>query len=81
MLFELDRSAAAILRKNIESLKVADRCSVVVEDVFGYFASGKSQALPAASLIFLDPPYQMLRDRPNELVRLAQLFARAPHAG
>src|SRR5678816_316313 len=35
--FEADRSAVALLRKNIDTLSVRDRCSVVDRDLFKWF--------------------------------------------
>jgi 16S rRNA (guanine966-N2)-methyltransferase len=71
--FEADRSAVARLKKNIDALKVADRSQVVSGDLFRWFDSAK----PAGDtdLIFLDPPYHFLRERPDDLRRLAAKLA------
>src|SRR3954451_3629696 len=59
--FEADRSAAARLRRNIETLGVGDRSSVVSQDLFRWFASSAKQPeKQQASVIFLDPPYRFL---------------------
>ena len=67
--FEADRSAAGLLRKNIETLRVRDRSTVVDRDLFKWF----EDAAPAqnASLVVLDPPYRFLTERPDDLRRLA----------
>lgn len=71
--FEADRGAAERLRKNIATLKVQDRATVVPSDLFRWFADPKSRG--RASLAFLDPPYRFLRERPDALRMLAAAFA------
>ena len=66
--FEADKSAAARLRKNIETLSMKHRSVVVAGDLFKWFASN---AKGQADLIFLDPPYRFLKERPTELMSLA----------
>lgn len=63
--FEIDRSALARLRRNIDTLKVQKESIVVPTDIFRYF-SGKP-AVPPADLIFLDPPYRFLNERADPL--------------
>jgi len=75
VLFEMDRSAASILRRNVDALRVADRCTIIPGDLFTYFWSRPSESAPPASLIFLDPPYQMVRTRQDDLRKLAQKWA------
>jgi 16S rRNA (guanine966-N2)-methyltransferase len=72
--FEADRSAAALLRKNITSLGVQPRSTVIDRDLFRWF---ESAPVPAgkANVIFLDPPYRFLTDRPDDLRRLAARMA------
>ena len=70
MFFEADRSALSRLKKNVEALKLLDRSEVVSGDLFRWFTSAKSD--PNATLIFLDPPYRFLEERPDDLRRLAQ---------
>jgi 16S rRNA (guanine966-N2)-methyltransferase len=67
--FESDRSAAALLRRNIESLGVADRSAVIDRDLFRWFESSPPRG--DVDLIFLDPPYRFLREQPDSLRRLA----------
>ena len=68
--FELDRSAAERLRKNIAALKVEERARVVVSDIFRYF--GGEPDVSDANLVFLDPPYRFLRERALELQELGR---------
>jgi 16S rRNA (guanine966-N2)-methyltransferase len=70
--FEADRSAAAILRRNIADLKVNARTQVVTTDIFTSVLSPQS-----SSLVFLDPPYRYLTERPADLQRLVKSLA--PH--
>lgn len=80
--FEADRSAVARLNRNIATLGVGPRATVVASDLFRWFASavGTSRSsddatwtLSAASadIAFLDPPYRFLRERPDDLRQLA----------
>jgi 16S rRNA (guanine(966)-N(2))-methyltransferase RsmD len=68
--FESERSAVALLRKNIATLGVENRSAVIDRDLFNWFESAR----PAerANLVFLDPPYRFLNERPEMLQRLAQ---------
>ena len=69
--FEADRSAAALLQRNIATLDVADRSRVVTGDLFRWFETNSADPQVRADLIFLDPPYRFLRERPEDLRRLA----------
>src|SRR5688572_368406 len=76
--FEADRSAAKRLEKNIATLDVGDRSRVVQGDLFRWFdARAEADRSTGADLIFLDPPYRFLRERPADLRRLATVFVRA----
>ncbi len=68
--FEADRSAAKLLRTNIDALGVAGRSAVVGGDLFRWFAQTPAAAA-AADVVFLDPPYRLLRDRPADLAAWA----------
>lgn len=69
---EADRSAVALLRKNIEALGVKDRSHVVSTNLFKWFADAPASPLPhPPTVIFLDPPYRFLRERSDELRALA----------
>ena len=72
--FETDRSALARLRRNIETVKVVERCTVVAQDLFRWFATATPEA--RADLIFLDPPYRFLRELPDALRTLSEQIAR-----
>jgi len=71
--FECERTAAARLRENINALNVRDRSTIVTSDLFKWFAA--SDVRGQAHLIFLDPPYRFLRDRAEDLKRLAEQIA------
>ena len=72
--FEADRSAVVRLKKNIDAMDDEKRCRVVTGDLFRWFDHPASDA-DRVDLIFLDPPYRFLRERPGDLVRLAAMFA------
>ena len=71
--FEADRSAAARLKKNIETVRAEDRSTIISTDLFRCL--GDPKATGAATLVFLDPPYRFLRERPEHLRKLAQNLA------
>src|SRR3954470_169426 len=48
MFFEADRSAAALLRKNIASLRVGDRSTVIDRDLFKWFDHSDESTARAA---------------------------------
>jgi 16S rRNA (guanine966-N2)-methyltransferase len=74
--FESDRSALARLKKNIAALGVEADSSLAVMDLFRHFAQAPEPAPEQkASVIFLDPPYRYLRDRPDDLRALARRLA------
>jgi 16S rRNA (guanine966-N2)-methyltransferase len=82
--FESDRSAARLLRKNIETLGVADRSSIISLDLFKWFGERNgarhSSVMSAVSrtladLVFLDPPYRFLTEHPADLRTLARRLA------
>ena len=75
--FETDPSALLCLRKNIDTLDLGSRSTVVAQDLFRWFrsnaaAKGQAPARAAVELVFLDPPYQFVRERPDELQELTQ---------
>ena len=71
--FESDRSAAGLLRQNIERLG-AEGTTVITADVFRWFQKSAA-GIRRADLIFLDPPYRFLTQKPGELVQLAATLA------
>src|SRR5688500_14817180 len=77
--FEADRSAAALLRKNIATLGVQRRSTVIDRDLFRWFESApppQQQDKNRAGIIFLDPPYRFLTERPADLRKLATRLAK-----
>lgn len=76
--FEADRSAAARLRRNIETLAVGNRSAVITHDIFRWYAGAATVPTGRqADVIFLDPPYRFLRERADDLKRLAGMMAAA----
>jgi len=88
--FEADRSALARLNQNIMSLRIAERCRIIPGDLFKWFNRAtlkpdqappdqrqQSRSAGPADLVFLDPPYRFLTDRPDELLQLALHLAHA----
>jgi len=47
---------------------VRDRSTLVDRDLFKWFDAAKE--LPEVDLVFLDPPYRFLRERPDDLGRV-----------
>jgi 16S rRNA (guanine966-N2)-methyltransferase len=80
--FEADRSALARLKQNIAALGVSDRSLIIGGDLFKWFDSREDASVLRADLVFLDPPYRFLRERADDLRRLARHLARrvAPDA-
>jgi 16S rRNA (guanine966-N2)-methyltransferase len=80
LFFEADRSAAARLRRNIQTLSVEKQSQVIAGDLFTWFGrhcgAGVSPATPAADLLFLDPPYCFLKEHPEKLQQLAVQLTR-----
>ena len=67
--FEADRSALQRLRQNVAILKAEPSSAVISGDLFKWFASNRPAA--KVDLLFLDPPYRFLDERPEALVKLA----------
>jgi 16S rRNA (guanine966-N2)-methyltransferase len=72
--FEADRHALGRLKRNIAAVAAADRSTVVPGDLFRWADAGMPPA-GKADLVFLDPPYRFLRERPEDLGRLAATIA------
>jgi 16S rRNA (guanine966-N2)-methyltransferase len=72
--FESDRSALALLEKNVGSLGVADRARIVAGDLFQWFEKSKPTEV-RANLLFLDPPYRFVIERADELCRVVEKSA------
>ena len=75
LLFEADRSALIRLKKNFSALDDQKRCNVIAGDLFKWFESQSHNPAAGADLIFLDPPYRFLRERQDDLRRLAKHLA------
>ncbi len=73
--FEADRSTLARLSQNITALRVQDRTRIIPGDIFKWFERTTTRPGTAgrigADLVFLDPPYRFVVDRPDELIQLA----------
>jgi 16S rRNA (guanine(966)-N(2))-methyltransferase RsmD len=69
--FEAHRPTADRLMKNIATLRIENSSRVIREDIF---AAMSREPLERADVIFLDPPYRFLRERAEELVKLAALI-------
>lgn len=65
--FDADRHALTGLKQNIAALKVENCSKVVAGDIFRLVRSVPDQA----DLIFLDPPYRYLVEKPEPLITLA----------
>jgi 16S rRNA (guanine966-N2)-methyltransferase len=61
--FEKHRPAVERLRRNIETLGIADRCRVEARDLFKIDVT----PLPRPAVIFFDPPYPMLTGNADAL--------------
>jgi len=75
--FESDRSAVSRLRRNISTFSVEHQSRIVSTDLFRYFSDTRNAAAPdgRATIVFLDPPYRFLTERPSELLTLSQSLA------
>jgi len=74
--FERDRSALRRLKRNIETLELAERATVRPGDLTTTLASlapPPSDARP--DVVFFDPPYRLLRETPDMLRELARRLA------
>jgi len=71
--FEADRSALERLKKNIAALKVESRSQIILGDLFKWFST--SMPTECANLIFLDPPYRLLKEQSEKLRKLADSIA------
>lgn len=60
IMVEQDKHVAEYLRRNVESLGVADRCDVVVGDALG--AGALARCPRPLHLAFFDPPYALMEE-------------------
>lgn len=71
--FEADRGALAALKRNVAALRVDDRSAVVAGDLFKLFPATEFGA--GLDVVFLDPPYRFLVEKPEPLKTLATEIA------
>jgi 16S rRNA (guanine966-N2)-methyltransferase len=72
--FEADRSAVKLLTENLAALGAAGRARIIPGDIFKW-AHQTPPPTEKIDLVFLDPPYAMLRQRGDDLRALARRFA------
>lgn len=72
--FEADRSAILLLKRNIATLGVEGRTQVIGGDLFKWFKAN-TPAEERVDVIFLDPPYPLVRQRPEDVRRLVEQMA------
>jgi len=71
--FERDRVGVRLLRENIDALGVSDRSKVIDTDIFSWFKSADGSR--NTDLVFLDPPYRFLTERPDDVRELTEHIA------
>ena len=72
--FESHRPTSDRLRQNIATLRCSDRSTIVTTD---WFAAVRAEPRAGrATILFLDPPYRYLRERPADLRAAAGGIAR-----
>jgi 16S rRNA (guanine(966)-N(2))-methyltransferase RsmD len=79
---ERDRDSVEILRRNIASLGVEDRCEVVHGDALG--AGALARCPRPVHLVFMDPPYDLVRQPAGwrrVKAQFEQLVARLDESG
>ena len=73
--FEADRPALTRLSQNIMAVRAGERSRVISGDLFKWFERTNTRPGTAgeigADLVFLDPPYKFLTERPDELLQFA----------
>lgn len=74
VMVEQDKRVAEFLRRNVETLGVADRCDVVVGDALG--AGALARCPRPLHLAFFDPPYRLVED-PVGFARVMGQLSRA----
>jgi len=67
--FEFDPGAAALLRRNIETLGLTSRSRIITADIFAWADSAPPPTRPV-DIVFFDPPYAFLTERADDLRRL-----------
>lgn len=76
---ELKRQNAALIRRNIATLRYEDRATVLTADVYRW-ARGYVAVDPEPVVVFLDPPYLEFENHPERVKSLlAGLIEKLPH--
>ncbi len=74
---EKDRQSFAVLRRNIDSLKMGDVALATCTDVFSWVGDPQEEC---PDVIFCDPPYPLYESDPDAIRRLLETLA-ADHMG
>jgi 16S rRNA (guanine966-N2)-methyltransferase len=72
---ERNRENAALIRRNIATLRYEDRAQVVVADAYRWarsFVTGDADPL----VVFIDPPYADYQDHPERVGKLLEVLVR-----
>jgi 16S rRNA (guanine966-N2)-methyltransferase len=77
LFFERDRGMARLLERNIVTLKAQDRAEVITSDALG--PAALSRCPRPVDLVFIDPPYDMVRDPKGWLRVRTQIERLAPN--
>ena len=76
---ELDRDNAALVRRNLATLRFEDRGTVVVTDVYRWARAFEPQD-DTPHLVFVDPPYREYDNHPDRVRNLIEgLLSRLPN--
>lgn len=67
--FEAHKPTSKRLQENVKLIRAEDRSTLVTTDIFRWLATTRPDA--RADVVFLDPPYRYLREKPDELRSLA----------
>ena len=76
LMIEQDREVHAILQGNIDQLDCGDRCRAVLSDALG--PAPLAQAPRPVDIIFMDPPYAIMKKGPLHDAVLAQAARLVP---
>jgi 16S rRNA (guanine966-N2)-methyltransferase len=72
---ERNRENAALIRRNIATLRYEDRASVIVADAYRWaksFVSGEAEPV----VVFIDPPYADYEDHPERIGKMIEGLVR-----
>jgi 16S rRNA (guanine966-N2)-methyltransferase len=68
---ERNRENAALIRRNVATLRYEDRATVVLADAYRWvksFVSGEAEPV----IVFIDPPYADFTDHPERIARMLE---------